>query len=92
MLFLAVFCGILAEYQLEHKIEKNRAKELATSFCQELSNGSITVEQKVRNRFKQEAALQYLIKYFRDSSLTKHFKNIRHTFYIWNELSLTCVV
>ncbi len=27
MLFLAVFCGFLAEYQLEHKIEKERAKK-----------------------------------------------------------------
>ena len=27
MLFLAVFCGFLAEYQLEHKIEKDREKE-----------------------------------------------------------------
>jgi len=28
MLFLAVFCGFLAEYQLEHKIEKNRERQL----------------------------------------------------------------
>jgi hypothetical protein len=28
MLFLAVFCGFLAEYQLEHKIEKNREKQI----------------------------------------------------------------
>ena len=27
MLFLAVFCGFLAEYQLEHKIEKNRERQ-----------------------------------------------------------------
>jgi hypothetical protein len=27
MLFLAVFCGFLAEYQLEHKIEKDRLKK-----------------------------------------------------------------
>jgi hypothetical protein len=27
MLFLAVFCGFLAEYQLEHKIEKERARK-----------------------------------------------------------------
>lgn len=74
MLFLAVFCGFLAEYQLEHMIEKDRAKELAKSFYQELKNDSITVELKVRNRFKQEAALQYLIKYFRDSSLTNTSK------------------
>ena len=27
MLFLAVFCGFLAEYQLEHIIEKDREKQ-----------------------------------------------------------------
>jgi hypothetical protein len=31
MLFLAVFCGFLAEYQLEHYIEKQRAKDYAFS-------------------------------------------------------------
>ncbi len=70
MLFLAVFCGFLAEYQLEHKIEKDRAKELAKSFYQELKNDSITAGVKVQNRLKQEAALRYMIKFFRDSSLT----------------------
>ena len=35
MLFLAVFCGFLAEYQLEHMIEKDRANELAKSFYDE---------------------------------------------------------
>ena len=36
MLFLAVFCGFLAEYQLEHKIEKNRAKQYISSFYEDL--------------------------------------------------------
>ena len=70
MLFLAVFCGFLAEYQLEHKIEKDRAKELAKSFYQELRNDSITAGVKIQNRLRQEAALKYLVKYFRDSTLT----------------------
>lgn len=70
MLFLAVFCGFLAEYQLEHKIERDRAKELARSFYYELKNDSITADLKVQNRLKQEAALKYMIKYFQDSSLT----------------------
>ena len=70
MLFLAVFCGFLAEYQLEHKIEKDRAKELAKSFYEELRNDSITARVKTQNRLKQEAALKYLVSYFRDSSLT----------------------
>ena len=36
MLFLAVFCGFLAEYQLEHKIEKDRAKQYVRSFYADL--------------------------------------------------------
>lgn len=71
MLFLAVFCGFMAEYQLEHKIEKDRAKELAKSFYQELKNDSITAALKVNNRIKQEAALGYMIAYFKDSTLTE---------------------
>lgn len=36
MLFLAVFCGFLAEYQLEHMIEKQRANEFAISLKRDL--------------------------------------------------------
>jgi len=70
MLFLAVFCGFLAEYQLEHEIEKDRAKELAKSFYRELKNDSATAVIKVQSRIKQEEALKYLVRYFKDSSLT----------------------
>jgi len=37
MLFLAVFCGFLAEYQLEHYIEKQRAKDFALSLHRDLA-------------------------------------------------------
>ena len=70
MLFLAVFCGFLAEYQLEHKIEKDRASELAKSFYEELKGDSVNVATKVKSRIKQEKALIYLMQYFKDSSLT----------------------
>lgn len=36
MLFLAVFCGFLAEYQLEHKIERDRVKEYAAQMVEGL--------------------------------------------------------
>ena len=36
MLFLAVFCGFLAEYQLEHKIERDRGKQYIRSFYDDL--------------------------------------------------------
>ena len=70
MLFLAVFCGFLAEYQLEHKIESDRAKELAKSFYEELKGDSANVVLKTENRIKQENAIRYLIGYFKDSSVT----------------------
>ena len=70
MLFLAVFCGFLAENIREHKIEENRAKELAKSFYEELKNDSVNVVIKTQNRIKQENALKYLMKYFKDSSVT----------------------
>jgi hypothetical protein len=38
MLFLAVFCGFLAEYQLEHVVERNRAKDYATALYDEIVN------------------------------------------------------
>ena len=40
MLFLAVFCGFLAEYQLEHKIEKDRGKQYTQSFYEDLVSDS----------------------------------------------------
>jgi hypothetical protein len=36
MLFLAVFCGFLAEYQLEHIIEKQKAKQYMVSLYDDL--------------------------------------------------------
>jgi hypothetical protein len=36
MLFLAVFCGFLAEYQLEHKIERDRGNQYIRSFFEDL--------------------------------------------------------
>src|SRR6185369_2188259 len=36
MLFLAVFCGFLAEYQLEHKIEKDREVQYIRSLYEDL--------------------------------------------------------
>ena len=38
MLFLAVFCGFLAEYQLEHKIEKDRELQFVKSMKSDLQD------------------------------------------------------
>jgi hypothetical protein len=84
MLFLAVFCGFLAEYQLEHKIERDRAKELAKSFYEELKSDSVAIAEKSQNRIKLENSVQYMMDYFKDSTLLKFSKqfviNFHRTF------------
>lgn len=47
MLFLAVFCGFLAEYQLEHMVESTREEQLMTSMLSDLhKNEQLLEEQK----------------------------------------------
>ncbi len=41
MLFLAVFCGFLAEYQLEHKIEKERVRKYMYDMVENLKYDTI---------------------------------------------------
>ncbi|MEO5947207.1 MAG: hypothetical protein ABIP79_10365, partial [Chitinophagaceae bacterium] len=53
MLFLAVFCGFLAEYQLEHKIEQDREKAYMKGIVENLKydiirckiNAQLNIEQ-----------------------------------------------
>jgi hypothetical protein len=47
MLFLAVFCGFLAEYQLEHKIEQDREKVFASSLYEDLKKDTITLNSAI---------------------------------------------
>ena len=53
MLFLAVFCGFLAEYQLEHKIEKDREVQYIRSLYEDLKENDkmfsqVLILQKIR--------------------------------------------
>jgi hypothetical protein len=43
MLFLAVFCGFLAEYQLEHVVEHNREKQYIESMLDDLKKDSVRI-------------------------------------------------
>lgn len=77
MLFLAVFCGFLAEYKLEHTIEHQREKEYAKALYDELYADSIVFANKIKGRLDKEKDCDYLIRYIRDSSLT----NLPREFY-----------
>src|SRR5687767_168526 len=50
MLFFAVFCGFLAEYQLEHKIEKDREKQFVNSLLKDLEADVNTLRINYRNQ------------------------------------------
>jgi hypothetical protein len=54
MLFLAVFCGFLAEYQLEHKIEKERVKKYMHDMVENLKYDTTRVSRNL-------PANQYLV-------------------------------
>lgn len=47
MLFLAVFCGFLAENFREHQIEKNRAKQYIISLYEDLKNDTARINQLI---------------------------------------------
>lgn len=70
MLFLAVFAGFMAENYRDKLTEEAWAKDLAINLYEELKADSAIVEIKTENRIKQEKALQELMFYFEDSSLT----------------------
>lgn len=58
MLFLAVFCGFLAEYQLEHKIEKDRGKQYIYSFYEDLIADSSHFNMLLRQFETKRAVLK----------------------------------
>jgi hypothetical protein len=47
MLFLAVFCGFLAEYKLEQTIEKHREKELIISLIEDLKTDTVLISDQL---------------------------------------------
>jgi hypothetical protein len=52
MLFLAVFCGFLAEYQLEHIIENKREKQFMVSLVKDLERDTSQLESIIKARIR----------------------------------------
>ncbi|MBS1754176.1 MAG: hypothetical protein R2765_10730 [Ferruginibacter sp.] len=49
MLFLAVFCGFLAEYQLEHKIERDRELQYISSLTSDLKDDTLIITNHIED-------------------------------------------
>ena len=66
MLFLAVFCGFLAEYQLEHKIEKDRELQYISSLYEDLKENDKMFNQALiaqRNRIDMMDSMINMLNY-----------------------------
>ena len=67
MLFLAVFCGFLAEYQLEHKIEKDREKQFMESMMEDLKTDTTALQKAIlladRIGRYSDSTLYFLVSY-----------------------------
>ena len=61
MLFLAVFCGFLAEYQLEHKIEKDRELKYMESMIEDLVSDSTQFASNRRARIRRLEMIDSMI-------------------------------
>jgi len=65
MLFLAVFCGFLAEYQLEHIIEKQKARQYISSFLQDLEIDNSQFDQLIPAFIEKDQLLDTLLQKIR---------------------------
>lgn len=61
MLFLAVFCGFLAEYQLEHKIERDKGKEMIVSLIEDLKKDTALLNTHLSIRKENKIAMDSLV-------------------------------
>jgi hypothetical protein len=70
MIFIAVTMGFFAESLREHINDANKEKEFAKALYTELSADSVSAAEKFQLRVQKEGDMDYLYRYFKDSSLT----------------------
>ena len=76
MLFLAVFCGFLAEYQLEHKIEQDREKQYMRSMVEDLRSDTLMLKNNITVRQSRLMMMDSLIKMFNSTDRNKYGNDI----------------
>jgi len=72
MLFLAVFCGFLAEYQLEHKIERDREKQFIASFIEDLKTDTAAIRQNLHFRKQKMERMDSLLQLLSNRQIKGH--------------------
>jgi hypothetical protein len=76
MLFLAVFCGFLAENQREHFIELRREKQYVKSFIEDLKSDISNYNRQIRSRTISQERADSLIIFLLSPERNKHVDSI----------------
>jgi len=76
MLFLAVFCGFLAEYQLEHKIERDREKIYMKNMLEDLKYDTGSYNNYTRNTQKALGVVDSLTFLLKSAERNKYANKI----------------
>ena len=79
MLFLAVFCGFLAEYQLEHKIEKDREKVYVQNLLEDLKADTAIYSDYTRNNKVLFESIDTLIQLIKSPERKQHIAKLAFT-------------
>jgi hypothetical protein len=82
MIFLAVFLGFLADNFRDEYLEKQEANKLAKSFYEELRSDSIVIASRIDGRIRKEQAIDYMVSFLKDSSLSAESKSLSINF-LW---------
>ncbi len=76
MLFLAVFCGFLAEYQLEHKIERDREKVYMQNMLEDLKSDTAIYSSFAKNNIVFYNLVDSLIVLIKNPERKKHIDKL----------------
>jgi hypothetical protein len=76
MLFLAVFCGFLAEYQLEHKIESDREKVYIQNLLEDLKADTAIYNEYTRNNKALFESIDTLIQLMKSPDRKQHVSKL----------------
>jgi hypothetical protein len=96
MLFLAVFCGFLAENQREHFIEHKREKQYIKSFIEDLKSDTGNYNRQIRFRTISQQRAESLIILLLSPERNKHDDSIyvcvervgRGTLFLYNDRTI----
>lgn len=72
MLFLAVFCGFLAEYKLEHTIEQQREKKFAGLLYEDIKKDTSLLNRTIQMKKWRNVKIDSLIYYLSQPDLEKN--------------------